>query len=142
MCCRLTIAPLDPEIAVAVLALGLFTPTDGLAGTWERSIAEEQTIVRAIMGSDFNALRLELSPSVSHYSHHAEKRIASGVYFEIAAKYAEKVNGTIKQLSNVVGCVEGGVAEHILAQYPDIPMLWERVCPGFRETILGTSSAA
>src|SRR5262249_32959910 len=103
---------------------------------------EERTLVKAILQPDANSLRLELSPAVSHYDHHAAKRIASGIYFEIAAKYAERVGGTITQLSNVVGCVEGGVAEHVLAHYPYMPMMWERVCPGFRETILGHYNAA
>jgi hypothetical protein len=89
-----------------------------------------------------NLLRLELSPSVSQYAHHADKRVSSGVYFEIAAKYAEKVGGVITQLSNVSGCTEGGVSEHILAQYPEQPLRWEQVCPGFRETILGAADAA
>ena len=142
MCCRLTVAPLDPEVAAAILALGLFSPTTGMANTWQRAIDEERTVVRAILQPESNSLRLELSPAVSHYEHHAAKRTASGVYFEIAAKYAERVDGRITQLSNVVGCVESGIAEHILADYPEIPMLWERVCPGFRETILGESWTA
>lgn len=142
MCCRLTVSPLDPEVAAAVLAVGLFVPVDGVTGTWRRLIPEEGTTVNAIFVPESRVLRIELTPSVSQYAHHAEKRIASGVYFEIAAKYAEKVGGTIKQLSNVTGCTEGGVSEHVLAQYPASPLCWEQVCPGFRETILGTTDAA
>ena len=139
MCCRLTVFPLDPELAVSILALGMFTLVEGQTTTWRRIVPEEGTAVNAILVPESNALRLELSPPVSQYMHHADKRIAGGIYFEIAAKYAEKVGGQIKQLSNVIGCTEGGVAEHILAQYPDIPLLWEQVCPGFRETILGSA---
>ena len=136
MCCRLTIQPLSPELAIMVLKIGLFHQTINL-DQWERSVEEENTIVRAILGADANSLRLELSPSISHYDHHAEKRISGGIYFEIAAKYAEKVGGEIKQLSNVVGCVEGGSAEHLLGSYPSHPLMWEKVCPGFRAVILG-----
>ena len=141
MCCRLTVTPLDAEVAAAILALGMFTPVEGLPATWQRSIDEEGTSVRATLAAESNLLRVELSPTVSHYSHHADKRIAGGVYFEIAAKYAEKVGGRITQLSNVAGCTEGGVAEHVLAHYPETPLLWEMVCPGFRETILGAGQA-
>jgi hypothetical protein len=109
--------------------------------TWRRVIPEEGTAVNAIFVPESRALRLEVTPTVTHYSHHADRRIASGVYFEIAAKYAEKVGGRITQLSNVSGCTEGGVAEHVLAQYPGSPLCWEQVCPGFRETILGTDVA-
>ncbi|HLF78121.1 MAG TPA: hypothetical protein VJB57_11605 [Dehalococcoidia bacterium] len=141
MCCRLTVYPLDLEVAAAVLGVGMFTPVEGSTTAWRRAVLEEGTTVQAILVPESNILRLELSPSISQYMQHADKRIAGGVYFEIAAKYAEKVNGRIVQLSNVAGCVEGGVAEHLLAQYPDLPMLWDQVCPGFRETILGTSAA-
>jgi hypothetical protein len=117
MCCRITVAPLDPELARLVLRMGMFSPTDELGLNWRRYILEEGTNVNAILLPDYGALRLELSPAVSAYSHHADKRIAGGVYFEIAAKYAEKVGGLITQLSNVPGCTEGGIAEHVLARY-------------------------
>jgi hypothetical protein len=141
MCCRLTITPLDLDVAASVLGLGMFTPVEGMTTSWRRAILEEGTLVQALLVPESNVLRLELSPSISQYMHHADKRIAGGVYFEIAAKYAEKVGGRIVQLSNVSGCVEGGVAEHLLAHYPEMPMLWDKVCPGFRETILGSSAA-
>ena len=142
MCCRLTVTPLNPDVASAVLSVGMFAPLEGISTTWRRPIPEEGTAVNAIFVPESNSLRLELTPSVSQYAHHAEKRVASGVYFEIAAKYAEKVGGRITQLSNVSGCTEGGVSEHVLAHYPETPLLWEQVCPGFRETILGPEAAA
>src|SRR5688572_30356465 len=109
MCCRLTVSPLLPEVATSILQIGLFLPVQGLYSTWNRAIEEEETFVKAILLPEANSLRLELYPSVSQYVHHAQKRIAGGVYFEIAAKYAEKVGGRIIQLSNVSGCIEGGV---------------------------------
>lgn len=135
MCCRLTVSPSDPDIARTVLAVGMFTASHD-ANRWTRFIAEESTTVVAIIGE--KDLRLELMPAVSFYAQHAGKRIAAGVYFEIAAKYAEKVGGKITQHSNVSGCTDGGINSHVLAQYPDMPILWEQVCPGFRETLLGT----
>jgi hypothetical protein len=130
--------PLDPEIAATILAVGLFVP-DSYMG-WKRVLIEDNgdaVAVHALLQPDNNALRFEIAPAVSQYNQHAMKRIAAGVYFEVAAKYAEKVDGQIKQFANVVGCTEGGMAEHVLAQYPDVPLMWERVCAGFREAILG-----
>ncbi len=137
MCCRLTVHPLDPEIATLVLRTGLFVPSDDLGLQWSRYVLEEGCSVNAILIPDAGALRLELTPSVSAYEHHMTKRLAGGVYFEIAARYAEKVDGKITQLSNVTGCTEGGVSEHVLAHYPALPLCWEQVCPGFREAIMG-----
>ena len=134
MCCRLLVSPLDAEVAHAILFLGMFNPPATDAGFWHR-VAEAGTTVNAVFSGEH--LRLELSPSISYYAQHADKRISGGIYFEIAAKYAERVGGTIKQISNVEGCKDGGTTEHILAMYPHMPMLWERVCPGFREVILG-----
>ena len=141
MCCRLTVTPLVPEIAKAVLLTGMFETQEN--GTFIRRIPEEGLAAHVIarLETESNCLRLEIWPSISQYQHHHEKRIAGGVYFEIAAKYAEKVGGRIEQLSNVIGCTESGVDKKLLAQYPDQPLLWERVCAGFQEAILGSAEA-
>jgi len=59
----------------------------------------------------------------------------AGVYFEIAAKYAEKVGGTIIQQANVAGCrtLEGQL---LLAEYPLLPLSYDRICNGFKELLL------
>lgn len=107
----------------------------GLMGGWRRDLPDEGTTVFAKFQED--ALELSISPAVSHFDHHHTKRMAAGVYFEIAAKYAEKVNGEITQLSVVAGCKD--VLEphnHVSAAYPDFPLTFETVCLGFRETFL------
>ena len=146
--------PLDRLIAVAVLTTGQFIPTytspcvvpssvtsaalnENVPTGWRRDIPEEATAVAATL--DGLSLSLSLLPAVSDYAGHAGKRIAASVYFEIAAKYAEKVNGTIVQHSNVGACkgLNGTTTEHLLADYPFMPLLYERVCPGFREVLAG-----
>ena len=136
MCCRMVISPLDKVIAEAVLTIGMFTDA-GLIGGWRRDLPDEGTTVFAKFLSDGSELELSISPSVSNYDQHAQKRLAAGVYFEIAAKYAEKVGGSITQLSVVAGCKDTlEPANHVAAQYPEHPLLFEGVCPGFRETFL------
>lgn len=143
MCCRLTITPLDPDMARTILALGEFVPShdQNAAGAlhWHRLVECEGGQLVSVNAnlSDIGHLHIELAPAVSAYQHHAQRRIAAGVYFEIACKYAEKVDGRIVQLSNVAGCSEGLMTERLLAQYPEIPMRWENVCRGFRAVILG-----
>ena len=141
MCCRLTISPLDKVIAETVLRVGMFTPMHSYPGYWRRDIKEEGTSVEASFNEEASLI-LRLDPTVSVYSHHAGKRIAAGVYFEIAAKYAEKVGGTIIQRANVVGCKEegAGVADLVLAQYPNLPLQWGSICNGFREVLLGETT--
>lgn len=127
--------PLDGEVALAVLAAGQFQPLAG--NLWRRDIPEEGTSVTAtILGS---SLELNISPTISVYAQHEHKRLAASVYFEIAAKYAEKVGGRIVQKSNVFGCKPEGsvVAELELAQYPDAPLMWDKVCAGFQAVLLG-----
>ena len=126
----MTVSVLDPEIAETILSLGMFERQ--VSGVWTRQVGE--TTVRAIL--EPSSLRLELWPAITLPHQHFEKREAGGVYFEIAAKYAEKVGGRIVQLSNISGCIEDG-SQHVLADYPLIPMSWDKVCPGFRETIMG-----
>ena len=136
MCCRLSVYPLDKETAIAILKVGQFEEQNSF--TWMRNLPDEGTTVYATFGP--SALELHINPAVSHYAQHLDKRVAASVYFEIAAKYAEKVGGTIIQRANVVGCLNSDYtkpSERTLAQYPDVPMLWQNVCPGFQETLFG-----
>ena len=110
--------PSNPEVAV----------------NWERAIPEEGTLVNASLSGD--SLELNISPAISVYSHHEGKRIAASIYFEIAAKYAEKVGGEIVQRAPVVGCKAPDHPQEILiARYPSLPMSFERVCAGFQSVL-------
>ncbi len=127
-----------------MLSVGLFKPVYWLpsnpdfAVNWERVIAEEGTVVNASLSDQ--SLELNISPAISVFAHHAGKRLAASVYFEIAARYAEKVGGEIIQRATVVGCKDGDhPQELIIAKYPHIPMDFERICPGFRAVLLGES---
>jgi hypothetical protein len=139
MCCKLTVSPLVPHVAEAILQIGQFKPADP-ATAWERHIPEEGCQVRASL--DFGGLSLNIYPTISTFEAHLGKRIAAGVFFEIAAKYAEKVGGEIVQLSTVTGCrVEAGSAQLLVARYPDVPMSFDRVCAGFQAVFLGPPGA-
>lgn len=135
MCCRLTVKPIDRDIARTVLLVGMFSPQYEGGNIYERSIPEEGTLVTATIQDD--ALHLQISPTISMMSHHSHKRLAASVYFEIAAKYAEKVDGTVTQMSNIGACVQDGVSMKLLAQYPDMPLSFERACIGFQEVLAG-----
>ena len=132
MCCRTTIKPLNEEMAALILTIGQFEQ-DG-AGIWRRHLDEEGTMVLARYDGD--SLRLEIAPAITLYGQHADKRLAASVYFEISARYAEKVGGRITQLSNVFGCSDVGVSERYLAQYPHDPLMYDRLCNGFQALFL------
>jgi hypothetical protein len=144
MCCKTSVYPVEPSIVAAVMAVGQFRPIrwhegqPGLPVAWERLIEEEGTLVIASLQD--SCLDLNIRPAVSVFSHHSEKRIAASVYFEIAARYAEKVNGTVLQRATVMGCRDGEHgAELTVARYPEMPLSFERVCPGFQAVLLGGS---
>jgi hypothetical protein len=100
---------------------------------WARRVPEEGTVVNASLAT--GSLELSISPAISAYAHHAGKRLAASIYFEIAAKYAEKVGGEIVQRATVLGCKNGNSAL-VLARYPLEPMNFEHICPGFRAVLL------
>jgi hypothetical protein len=136
------VRPLDLQLAKATLTIGQFTPVyfapdnPDFAMRWERAVPEEATLVTVHVIRD--ALELSLSPAISSFHHHLGKRIAAGIYFEIAARYAEKVGGTVIQRATVEGCTMGEASkELLLASYPEMPLSFERICAGFQETILG-----
>ena len=137
MCCRLRCQPLVPEIAEAVLAIGLFQKSG--FGQWKRDVPEEHGAVYAAfetMGDGVKTLTLSISPAVSSDEGHHGKRVLAGIYFEIAAKYAEKVDGRIVQQANIGRCIQDGVNQRVLAEYPDMPMDWSRICQGFQRELL------
>lgn len=132
MCCRLEVEPLIREIAAVQLAIGQFDRQEHNQ-TWRREIPEEHTFVQASYVND--RLHLEIFPSIQQYDHHAGKRITAGVYFEMAARYAQKVNGRVEQLANVIGCSTVGMQRKLLAEYPRSPMNFNAICNGFMEVL-------
>lgn len=142
-CCRLIVESLVPvpAVAVSILTIGQFQPLGSLPGQavrWERQVPEEGAVVTAVLTGD--SLELSIAPSISTFAHHAGKRIAAGIYFEIAAKYAEKVDGVIRQRATVEGCKLNGTQELLLARYPEMPLSFDRVCAGFRLALLADST--
>lgn len=142
MCCRTIVRPLNLDLARATLTIGQFRPVffapdrPEQALRWERVVAEEGATVTVHVVKD--ALELSISPAISVFDHHLGKRITAGIYFEIAARYAEKVGGVIVQRATVEGCTAGETTkELLLASYPSMPLSFDRICAGFRETILG-----
>jgi hypothetical protein len=124
-----------------VLETGLFKPVywqNGgplYAANWERAVPEEGTVVNVSLSGE--TLELNISPAISVFAHHAGKRLAAGICFEIAAKYAEKVGGQILQRATVVGCKSGERSQELLiANYPGLPMSFDRICTGFQTVLL------
>ena len=141
MCCRTIVQPLHVPTAVYILGNGLFKPVYWLpnrqeyAVRWERVIAEEGTTVSCSISGD--VLELRIAPAISVYIQHLGKRISASVYFEIAAKYAEKVGGEITQHATVTGCTIPGHRQQLpLGRYPSLPLSFDRVCAGFRAVFL------
>ncbi|HWC31162.1 MAG TPA: hypothetical protein VG845_13865 [Dehalococcoidia bacterium] len=140
MCCRTSVYPLEPALAESILRIGQFTPRpgcleeDGLPLTWIRPVTEEGTVVTvSLSGGVFD---LTISPSISTFDHHLGKRITASLYFELGAKYAEKVGGEIVQRATVIGCKSTEGAGLVIARYPSMPMSFERVCHGFQAVLL------
>lgn len=135
MCCKTSVQPLDRLIAETILTIGQFTRT---ASGWERTIPVEETRVVAHFTTD--SLDLSLQPSVSSMEGHHAKRLAAGVMYEIAARYAEKVGGQVVQRGiNVPLCMEAGLPMRVLASYPSQRLDFGRLCVGFQDVFLGGS---
>jgi hypothetical protein len=135
MCCRLDIRPLDRRLAAAVLTIGRFETLDETRAMWRRYVDEESASILARFEADH--LALSISPSIANMAHHHGKRVTASIYFEIAARYAEKVLGTITQRATVMGCrPEQGECLLLVARYPDLPISFERVCKGFQSVLL------
>lgn len=139
MCCRTSINPLDREIAAAILMVGQFKPTawspEAEPVAWERLVPEESSSVVASFVN--GSLDLSLVPAICIYTQHANKRIAASIYFEIAARYAEKVGGEVLQKATVPECRPVGGHGLVIARYPSLPLTFENVCRGFQSVLAG-----
>ena len=141
ICCRTSVYPLETSLAATILTIGQFSPKasaareDGVPLSWQRYVEEEDAYVTVTLGGDI--FDISISPSISVFEHHLGKRITAGVYFEISARYAEKVGGEIVQRATVVGCKESaGSAGLLIARYPSMPMTFDRICHGFQAVLL------
>jgi hypothetical protein len=141
ICCRTSVYPLETSLAASILTIGQFSPKSssseehGVPLSWQRYIEEEDAIVSvSLAGGVFD---VSISPSISAFEHHLGKRVTAGVYFEIAARYAEKVAGEILQRATVMGCKESASsAGLVIARYPSMPMTFDRICHGFQTVLM------
>ena len=138
MCCRLSIQPLRLNIAESVLTIAQFNQV----GTeWQRAVPEEECVVIAQLDIGEGKLRLMMRPAISGPNHHENRRVSAGIYFEVAAKYAEKVDGIVEQHGLVVPCrTPIGPLTKTIAVYPDRRLAWDNVCAGFQKEIINGSS--
>ena len=140
MCCRTSVYPLDTSLATSILTIGRFMPREGtlldsgVPLTWQRAIEEEGTIVTVSLAN--GVFDLTISPSISTFDHHLGKRITAGVYFEMSAKYAEKIGGEIVQRATVVGCKSVDGSGLVIARYPSMPLTFDHVCHGFQSVLM------
>lgn len=78
-----------------------------------------------------------LQPPVGIWTDHLLKRDGAGIMFEMAAKFAEKTNAYVQQEGiNVFECRASGMTL-LIADYPHMPMSFEKVCPGWQAVFLG-----
>lgn len=139
MCCRVNVYPLDKEVAQALLAIGLFVP-DSDNQVYKRALTDEETAVMASFRSSY--LNLSIEPAITVGDHHDPKRLAAGVMFEIAARYAQKVNGQVYQRAQISECreperVDPGGRGVLVASYPEMPLRYEALCHGWQRVLGG-----
>lgn len=134
MCCRTRCVPYDPQITEAILRVGQFEG-DNRSG-WYRRVPEEEASVLVHCNED--GVIFSLAPAVSSMGGHEHKRIAASIMYEMAARYAEKVNGIVTQEGiNVTECRHEGLSVRTLAVYPESRLAFELLCQGFRSVFTG-----
>jgi hypothetical protein len=126
--------PIVSEIAIAQLEIGQFVPYGN--SVWRRQVPEEDAYVAALVGDD--GLVLSVNPAVHSWEGHHNKRITASIMYELAARYAEKVNGLVTQEGiNVAECRGAGYSSRTLAVYPETRLDYSLLCPGFKAEFLG-----
>lgn len=133
LCCRVTVVPAPPaDLLESLLKIGLFRLA---GGQWVRYLPDTESVaIKHNIAA--GTIEMSISPTVGRYEQHAERRVAASVMFEMAAKIAERVEGEIWHIANVIGCRRSDGMTSPLAVYPDHPLLYENLCPGFREVFV------
>ncbi len=132
MCCRTTVAGIGPR-AHEILRLAGFR--GGERSAWTRELDNGTWVT---VSFDSQRIVLNVHPPVGSLADHSRQRLAAALMFKVAAFLAEDAGGDIIQEASVGHClVERGRSSILIASYPDAPLRFEAVCPGFREVFLG-----
>ncbi len=132
MCCRTTVAGIGPRAKEILRLAGFF---GGERSAWTREL-DNSTWVTATFDSD--RIILNVHPPVGSVADHSRQRLAAALMFKVSAFLAEDAGGQIVQEASVGHClVERGKSSILVADYPDLPLRFEAVCPGFRDVFLG-----
>ena len=132
MCCRSTVAPL-PEGWEWIMGIAGFK--QGKI-EWIRHVGESTVVANL---DAIGQLHFKLTPSIGAHSpnDHLVNAPAAAVMFETMRALAERSNGTIQQLSLVGMCLlDNGLQFRVLAEYPEKPLLFDRLCSGFQAVFL------
>jgi hypothetical protein len=144
-CCQLQVSPLLPDLAASLLAIGRFEPVyvppqGGIATHWHR-ILTPSNYVEVNLCAEEDRLVIYIRPAISNYAGHAGKRDQAAMALELAARYAEKADGIVTQMANVDVCRGDGLTARVLAQYPSLPMQFDRLCLGLQALFVSEGAA-
>ena len=118
-----------------LLAVGKFEPAhkpqDGIVLTWKRFLTTND-FVEVYLDAGNNLLTLYIRPSITNFIGHEGKRDQAAMALEMAARYAEKADGTITQHANIAECKADGLTSRVLAEYPLVPLQFDKLCLGLQ----------
>lgn len=131
VCCRVTVAGIGSRAREILRMTGF---TGGKNTGWAREL-EDKTWVTATF--DNNRIVLNVHPPVSHIGDHSRQRLAAALMFKVATFLAEDAGCKLVQEASVAQCLkERGKSSILIASYPQAPLRFENVCPGFREVFI------
>ena len=137
MCCRVTIEPVSPNLH-EVLHLAGFAPIS--RDFWDREIRQNDLLLSTVRAENkFTHVNLSLRPSIASHdlSHHVRHAAAGSIMFKVAMTLAEACGGTITQEGLMGQCLDAnGDEKRLLAQYPTMPLTFDRLCLGFSEVLM------
>lgn len=143
MCCRVTIEGRGPNHN-EILRMAGFSAGSGTGGD---TPYEQNTRTRKLEDGTWLTLResydrstLNIYPPVSQYEHHAGRREVAALMFKVGAFLAEDAKGKLVQEASVGMCLmERGVSSLTIAMYPQMPLVFDNICRGFREVFTSVS---
>ncbi len=154
MCCKLALWPCPPSgLVLRILTTAGFEQREGKEEAayspyrWVLQVPEEDAYIMTLRSAYTTLPRQEtdyrlefaLYPIVADLATHSGKRIAFSKMLKVADAIAQQAPAptSITQHRTVYDCTNavGEKAMSVIARYPDEPMVFERICPGFQAVL-------
>lgn len=132
MCCKVSIDKLGPGHTEILRLAGFKSPNLDKPYLMTRELDDRTWLTLRVEGS---RTTINIYPAVTNYEDHFSRKEAGALMFKVANFLAEDAQGSLIQQASIGKCLydRNGLSELVIARYPEMPLVFDNICPGFQE---------